>query len=71
MLNLTNKDRPNELEYLNNISVDRRVFFDKQKVIDTMQFEQALSSTDLDLAINALLINCGGIYYSCTCQFDL
>lgn len=62
MLNLTNKDRPNELEYLNNISVDRRVFFDKQKVIDTMQFEQALSSTDLDLAINALLINCGGIY---------
>lgn len=59
MLNLTYKDKPDYLEYFNNLSVDRKVFFDKQKVLNTIIFEQALADTELDLSIDSLATGLG------------
>lgn len=58
MLNLTSKDKPDSFEYFTNLSYDRRVFFDREKVINTMVYERALSETELKLSVDSL---CSGI----------
>lgn len=45
MLNLTHNDKPDSLEYLNNLSVDKRVFFDIEAVKRAMGYESALADT--------------------------
>lgn len=45
MLNLTHNDKPDALEYMNNVSVDKRVFFDIDAVRRAMDFEEALAET--------------------------
>lgn len=59
MINLTYKDRPDSLEYFNNLSYDRRVFFDRPKVINTMIYEKALADTEKQLAIDSLSVGLG------------
>ena len=59
LLNLKYTDKPDGLEYLANLSVDKRVFFNKKKVMDTIIFEQALADTDLELSVDALCIGLG------------
>ena len=54
MIALSHNDKPDSFEYFNNLSFDRRVFFKKSKVINTMVYEKAIADTELDLAIDAL-----------------
>lgn len=59
MLSLSSKDMPNSFEYFNNLSYDKRVFFDRKKVVDTMIYEKALADTERDLAIDSLATGLG------------
>lgn len=64
MLNLTHRDKPDTLEYFGNVSCDRRVFFDKRKVLNIVKFEEGLALTCRDLSITALTcgLEIGGLY---------
>lgn len=59
MLVLSSKDTPNSFEYFNNLSYDRRVFFDRKKVMDIMTYEKALAETERNLAIDSLCTGMG------------
>lgn len=59
MLVLSSKNTPNSFEYFNNLSYDRRVFFDRKQVIDIMIYEQALAETERNLSIDSLCTGMG------------
>ena len=59
MLNLTSNERPDDFEYFNNLSCDKRVFFDGEKVLRKISVDRAITETGLEMSIDSLFMTLG------------
>lgn len=59
MLNLSYKDKPSDFEYYDNLSYDKRVFFDTKKVMQMIVANKAVADTEVELAMDYLAVDSG------------